>query len=68
MCVGSIDYNCAEVAKYGLIMGYCIYMAFFLLISFLVWQVLFYGWKEQEHKLGDSHHEDGYNKAHDEKC
>ena len=68
VCYGSTSYNCADVAKSGLIMGYCISMTFFLLISFLVWQVLFYGWKEQEQKSGDSHHDEGYNKAHDEKC
>ena len=45
------QYNtCVDWAKSGLIVGFCWVMAIMLLFQFMIWQVLYYGWKEQEEK------------------
>ena len=48
--------NCKEYAKSGLIVGFIWVFSVQLLLMFMVWQVLYYGWKEQEEKFKDDHY------------
>eukprot|EP00354_Favella_ehrenbergii_P008280 CAMPEP_0170467360 /NCGR_PEP_ID=MMETSP0123-20130129/10969_1 /TAXON_ID=182087 /ORGANISM="Favella ehrenbergii, Strain Fehren 1" /LENGTH=126 /DNA_ID=CAMNT_0010733709 /DNA_START=135 /DNA_END=515 /DNA_ORIENTATION=- len=58
--------NCLDFAKTGLIISFCWGMAIMLLFIFMIWQVLFFGWKEQEEKAengGAGKTSDGYTQA-----
>ena len=46
-------YMCEETAKWGLVVGFIWVFSVQLLLMFMVWQVLYYGWKEQEEKSQD---------------
>ena len=46
-------YMCEEAAKWGLVVGFIWVFSVQLLLMFMVWQVLYYGWKEQEEKSQD---------------
>ena len=47
----------------ALTIGFACAMAWSLFMSFLVWQVLFYGWKEQEHREDSSAKDEDYTKV-----